>query len=159
VRRAVIAFALLLLAASCGGAPTTGDIDDGTPGLLEARLEQLEGKPVVVNYWATWCLPCKNEMPHIVDFAKRFEGRVEFVGVNVQDNAEAAADFVKEYGMTFRSIADPKGEIRRAERLLGLPATQFYDAEGELAFLKQGEIKRDELEEKIEDVLAASASA
>ncbi len=114
--------------------------------------------PVVVNYWATWCDPCREEMPFIVDAAKDFDGEVAFLGVNVQDNAEAADAFAKEYEMPFSSIADPEKDIANSQRLAGLPATQFYDADGELAFVKQGPIEEDELLDKIDDVLAASSS-
>jgi len=164
VARRVAAAAVLLvlvavIARSCSvDSEGSADKGGGSPPakLLADALASFEGKPVVVNFWATWCEPCKAEMPHIVEAAKAYEGRVRFLGVNVEDDVEAAADFAKTYGMRFRSISDPKGEIRRAEKLLGLPATQFYDAAGELTFLKQGEIKADELREKIEDTLRAS---
>jgi thiol-disulfide isomerase/thioredoxin len=163
VRRIVAALVALILLAviarSCsGGSDGSADNGGGDPpaSLLADALASFEGEVVVVNFWATWCEPCKVEMPHIVKAAAAYEGRVRFLGVNVEDDVEAAADFAKRYGMRFRSISDPAGDIRRAERLLGLPATQFYDASGELAFLKQGEIKADELDEKIEQTLRAS---
>ncbi len=158
MRRLLVALVLFVVAASCTDPPTTGDIDDGTPGLLEGRIQAFEGMPVVVNYWATWCDPCREEMPFIVDAAKDFDGEVAFLGVNVQDNAEAADAFAKEYEMPFSSIADPEKDIANSQRLAGLPATQFYDADGELAFVKQGPIEEDELLDKIDDVLAASSS-
>lgn len=115
----------------------------------------MRGKPVVVNWWATWCKPCKDEMPRIVAAAERYEGRVNFLGVNVEDDVELAAEFAKANDMTFRSVADPDGSIRRANSILGLPVTQFYTSDGDLAFNHQGEIKDDDLEDKIEDTLAA----
>ncbi len=136
---------------SSSGAP--GEIFGGSPEKLRTTLAALRGKPVVVNYWATWCTPCKAEMPRVVDAAQEYAGRVNFLGVNVEDDIEAAQKFVRRYDMSFRSVADPDGKIRRAEKILGLPVTQFYGADGELAFVHQGEIKSKDLEEKIEDVL------
>ena len=132
------------------------DITPGSAAVFERTVDEYRGKPVVVNFWATWCGPCKTEMPHIVAAAKRYEGRVHFLGVDVQDDPQAAAEFAEEYDIPFRSLEDPQREIVRAQRLLGLPGTQFYDANGELAFVKQGEIKNDELIEKIEETLRAS---
>jgi hypothetical protein len=93
-------------------------------------------------------------MPRIVDAAEKYEGRVHFLGVDVEDDGKAAASFARRYGMTFRNLSDPDGEIRRDQDLLGLPVTQFYSANGDLSFIHNGEISAKELEDKIEDVLA-----
>lgn len=153
-----IAALLVASALSCSPAPASPDelFEEGTSLLLEGRLETMRGKPVVINYWATWCKPCKAEMPRIVAAAKRYGDRVGFLGVNVEDDVDAAAEFAKRNGMTFPSISDPNGSIRRAEKILGLPVTQFYTSDGELAFNHQGEIKSDDLERKIEEILRAS---
>jgi cytochrome c biogenesis protein CcmG, thiol:disulfide interchange protein DsbE len=145
----------LLVLAACSS-PSDGNIDDGSPMVLDGTLETMRGKPVVVNFWATWCDPCREEMPYIVDAANEFSDEVHFLGVNVQDNAAAAAKFAKDYDMSFRSISDPNREIANDSKLLGLPATMFYDADGELSFLKQGPIKEKELLDKIEDLIRAS---
>ena len=126
---------------------------------MKSTLESLKGKPVVVNYWATWCGPCKEEMPRIVAAAKKYAGRVHFLGVDVQDDVKSAAGFIRRYDMPFRSLSDPDGEIRNAEKVLGLPVTQFYSADGELVFLKHGEIGAKELTEKIEGVIELGSEA
>ena len=112
-----------------------------------------EGKPAVVNYWATWCIPCKEEMPRVVAAAKKYGDRVNFLGVNVEDSADLAAEFEESYDIPFESVRDADGKIRDEQGILGLPVTQFYDASGELAFVHQGEIKTEDLEERIEEVL------
>ena len=153
MRRSIVCLVLvgLVLPACAGGRASTEDEKPTTR--LAAALRSMRGRPVVVNFWATWCEPCKVEMPRLVDAYKEHSDRVGFLGVNVEDDAEAAAGFVKAYEIPFRSVADPKGEIRRDEKVLGLPVTQFYGSDGKLAYVHQGEIKTDELEEKIEDVL------
>ena len=113
----------------------------------------MKGRPVVVNFWATWCEPCKAEMPRLVDASEEYSDRVGFLGVNVEDDIDAAEQFVRDFEIPFRSVADPNGEIRRDEKVLGLPVTQFYGADGDLAYVHQGEIKADELEKRIEDAL------
>lgn len=156
MRKLLLCVALTLVAASAcsdGGSASAGNITPGTPELFRSTIGSFEGGPAVVNFWATWCEPCKVEMPHIVEAAEHYAGRVSFLGVDVQDDLQAAAAFADEYGMTFESLFDPDRDIVRSQKLLGLPATQFYDASGELAFVKQGEISRDELFEKIEELL------
>lgn len=157
----------LLLGTACGGG--TGISDEAVPtlepaGIVEATpatyreiLASLEGKPLVVNYWATWCEPCKDEMPRLVEAADAYEGRVNFLGVDVEDGEEAALAFVREVGIPFPSVADPRGEIRRAEEIVGLPTTQFFRSDGELAFVHSGEIEADELEERLAELVRIGA--
>ncbi len=160
MRRALAALAVVLLAASCGGSeppPASGDfaasIEPGSPSIFDSVLKDFNGKPVVVNYWATWCDPCKKEMPRLVAAYEKYEGRVAFLGIDVQDDPDAAVDFARRYRIPFRSLSDRAGDIRRKEKILGLPVTQFYDGDGDLAFVHNGEIRSDELEEKIEELL------
>lgn len=164
--RRLLAAALLLVMA-CGG--DTGVSEEAVPtlepaGIVEATpatyrkiLESLEGGPLVVNYWATWCEPCKDEMPRLVEAANEYEGEVRFLGVNVEDGADAARAFVREMDIPFPNVADPRGEIRRAEEIVGLPTTQFYRADGELAFVHSGEIEGDELEERLAELVKIGA--
>lgn len=151
---ALVAIAAFVFVLTRGGSRSVGDITDATPTLFDSTLRSLRGKPVVVNYWATWCGPCKEEMPRIVAAAKKYEGRVHFLGVDVEDDPKSAASFMRRYGMTFRTLSDPDGKIRKDQKLLGLPVTAFYSADGDLSFLHNGEIETGELERNIEDVLA-----
>lgn len=151
---ALVATGAFVFALSRSSPTSTGEIDEGSPGVFSSTLRSLRGKPVVVNFWATWCEPCKREMPRIVAAAKKYEGRVHFLGVDVEDDVKAAAAFARRYEMPFRSLSDPDGTIRRDQKLLGLPVTQFYSAEGDLSFLQNGEISAKDLDRKIRDVLA-----
>lgn len=158
--RSAPAIALVLLLSACGGGAATTEPGGGTGKVVPASAPRLvaairskKPKPVVVNYWATWCDPCKKEMPHLVDAAKRYKRRVAFIGVNVEDDRAAAQDFARRYGMPFRSYALSKADVQRAQHILGLPVTQFFGADGELAFVHQGEISAKDIEEKIRELL------
>lgn len=154
-----------MLASACGspspeartpGALATlrpGGLSDATPATFEATRRSLKGMPLVVNFWASWCVPCKQEMPRIVEAARRLEGSVRFLGIDVEDAEGPANQFLAEYDVPFASLADRKGEIRRSERIVGLPTTQFYRADGELAFQHSGEIKQDQLDEKLKELI------
>ena len=105
---------------------------------LEAELEAVKGHPAVVNVWASWCAPCNEEAPIIQRAALRNGKRVAFFGVDLRDNAQAARRFLNRYPVSFPSIQDPDGQVYNAYRLLGQPATAFYDARGERTYLQQG---------------------
>jgi thiol-disulfide isomerase/thioredoxin len=156
----VLTFALL---AGCGG---------GTEPRQEARLPAdpyelpeydleryraligtLKGTPVVVNFWGSWCPPCEDEAPHLATVAKEYEGRVQFLGVDIVDAREPAREFIRRYGWPYPSLFDPTAAIRDGLGYVGQPITLIYDREGRLVWDKTGTIDADELREQIENVL------
>jgi thiol-disulfide isomerase/thioredoxin len=110
------------------------------PAKFQALLAQLVGKPVVVNFWASWCGPCEREAPQLARVAKRFEGRAQFIGVDIQDQLVPARRFVQDHGWTYPSVFDPEATIRDALGFVGQPVTVVYDASGHRAFELSGPI-------------------
>ena len=109
------------------------------------RLEELRGYPVIVNKWASWCGPCRFEFPAFQRLSARFGKRVAFLGVDSDDNADAAATFLEQYPVPYPSYSDPDQEIaKEMKATLGFPSTAFYDRSGKLVFLKQGPYTSDE---------------
>jgi cytochrome c biogenesis protein CcmG/thiol:disulfide interchange protein DsbE len=106
---------------------------DGGPEAFERRLRELRGHPVVVNQWASWCGPCRFEFPFFQRLARRYEGRVAFLGVDSQDARADAEEFLRELPVPFPSYYDKDASIAR---LFGggraWPTTAFYDASGKL---------------------------
>jgi peroxiredoxin len=97
----------------------------------EVRLSEYRGQPVVLNFWATWCAPCRKEIPQFVDAYERFrEDGLVIVGVNLQEGKSIARGYVEDYGMQFPVAIDVDGEVGDAYRLLGLPVTYFIDRDG-----------------------------
>lgn len=97
------------------------------------RLSDLRGKVVVVNLWATWCPPCRAEMPALQQlYEAHLEDGLVVVAVNAtdQDSAAAARSFVAEHGLTFPVALDPQGEASRAYALQAMPSTFVVDREG-----------------------------
>ncbi|MTD47506.1 redoxin domain-containing protein [Conexibacter sp. W3-3-2] len=130
----------LWLAACGGGTPQGGDgIRGGGTTAFKAHLATLEGTPVVVNQWASWCTPCRQEFPYFRDQAKKRNGEVAFVGVNSMDSTDDAASFLRESPLPFPQFADPDADIARTFRGgRAWPTTAYYDASGELVFTHQG---------------------
>jgi cytochrome c biogenesis protein CcmG/thiol:disulfide interchange protein DsbE len=113
------------------------------PGGVEAferRLADLRGHPVVVNKWASWCGPCREEFPWFQRLAAELGTRTAFVGVNSNDSNAAARTFLKEFPVPYPSYSDPDAEIARSIRATaGFPGTAFYDRGGRLVDTRQGE--------------------
>jgi cytochrome c biogenesis protein CcmG, thiol:disulfide interchange protein DsbE len=107
---------------------------------FERRLAALRGYPVVVNKWASWCGPCREEFPWFQDLSAKFGKRVAFVGVDSQDNAAAARTFLGELPVPYPSYSDPGEDIARyLEATVGFPATVFYDSRGRPVYVRQGQ--------------------
>jgi thiol-disulfide isomerase/thioredoxin len=108
------------------------------PGGLDAyekRIRALRGYPVVVNTWASWCGPCRLEFPAFQRIAAAYGKRVAFLGVDSQDSDDHAKDFLEEAPVPYPSYVDRDEEIANEIGAIGLPATAFYDREGELVHL------------------------
>ena len=121
--------------------PGTDALPDGPPApdfvleTLDGRelaLSDLRGKPVVMNFWASWCVPCRVEMPILEDAAQRYRGRVHFLGVNALDRPALAREFARKLGVTFPSVVDEDGVVLAKYRVVGLPTTVFVTRSGRL---------------------------
>ncbi len=94
------------------------------------QLEDYRGKPVLLNFWATWCAPCRLEMPA---FQSRFEKHASELAIVAVNNAESPAEvqaFVDEFSLTFDILLDPEAEVQRLYRVRGYPTSLLIDAEG-----------------------------
>lgn len=117
--------------------PTPGKaVPDFTAPLLEGdgklSMSDLEGKPVVVNFWASWCGPCKDEAPLLQAAYEEYGDRVAFLGVDIRDAMSDALEFVDTYGLTYPSVRDEEMRVYADYGLTGQPETFFVDAEGVL---------------------------
>jgi cytochrome c biogenesis protein CcmG, thiol:disulfide interchange protein DsbE len=123
------------------------------PAAFRRLLGQLKGRPVVVNFWGSWCGPCTIEAPGLAVTARRFAGRVQFLGVDVLDRRTPAEAFIRRYGWTYPSLFDATGAIKNSLGLLGQPVTLLYDAAGKQVFTWSGPVTPAQLERQIEKIL------
>ena len=112
----------------------------------------LGGRPVVVNLWATWCEPCRTEMPILQAAHDRYGARVQFLGVNTKDRPEWAAEFLQEVKVTYPQVVDSDGTLLNSLRLPGLPVTVVVDARGGIAGRQIGQIS----EQRLTDLVAGA---
>ncbi|CAB4871954.1 unannotated protein [freshwater metagenome] len=118
------------------GGPMT-DCLDGSKGI---QLSALRG-PMVINVWGSWCAPCEDEIPIFRDFYAKAKGKIELVGVDVEEaKAQDGRDFVISHGMTWPNLIDTKGNSRGYFGM-GVPVTWFVGADGKAAYKKIGVIK------------------
>src|SRR6266542_3945436 len=89
---------------------------DGGPAAFRRRLAELRGHPIVVNQWASWCGPCRVEFPYFQRLAKRYDGRVAFLGVDANDSRSGASRFIREFPVPFPHYYDGDATIARIFR-------------------------------------------
>jgi cytochrome c biogenesis protein CcmG/thiol:disulfide interchange protein DsbE len=119
------------------------------------RLAELLGRPVVVNFWASWCVPCRREAPLLDAAWRRHRSEVVFVGVNVRDLRDDARAFLREFAVPYMSVPDRDDEGYGAYGLTGVPETYYLDASGRIVAHTPGAITSETLEAGIVQALAS----
>jgi thiol-disulfide isomerase/thioredoxin len=124
---------------------------DGQP----VDLADLRG-PMVVNLWASWCVPCARELPYYQDFSKKYAGRVDVLGVDWQETrVDRARTLITRAGVTYPLVSDPGGKVRNTY----LPKLIMLDRDGKVTYQKSIQIKSlAELEKLVQQHLGVSAS-
>ncbi|SMC24455.1 Thiol-disulfide isomerase or thioredoxin [Andreprevotia lacus DSM 23236] len=146
--------ALLLVTATVCAAPTVlaaKTFFDASLNDLDGKKQSLakyRGKPLVVNYWATWCSPCREEIPEFVALAKKY-GKVQFVGIAI-DDAKVVGQFARDYKINYPLLADETDAFtliqQEGNQSGGLPYTVIYDSQGNKVSTKLGRMKGEVLE-------------
>ncbi len=114
-----------------------------------------EGSVLVINVWADWCAPCRREQPQLVRLADRYEDDdVRFLGINYQDDRDAAKAWIEEFGVPYPSLFDPSGRSAVDLGFPALPDTYVVDRSGTIRWVVYGETDERELAGLIDDVLA-----
>jgi cytochrome c biogenesis protein CcmG/thiol:disulfide interchange protein DsbE len=130
-----------------------------TPAQFQADLESLRGRVVVVNFWASWCLPCRQEMPALQEVSQGYSeaGKpVTFVGVDSSDVRDEAAKFLTEVGVTYPTVYDKRGlngGVAASWSVTGLPQTWFVAKDGSRAGRVGGPVTPADLRSRVDDLL------
>jgi cytochrome c biogenesis protein CcmG/thiol:disulfide interchange protein DsbE len=114
-------------------------------GGAPVSLAALKGKPVVINFWATWCVPCYEEHAVLQAAAREAGDAVRFVGVIYEDNEEQVGDFLTRQGKAYPSLMDDEGKTAMSYGVYGVPETFFVDAQGRIAAKFTGPLSADTL--------------
>ncbi len=116
-------------------------------------LTSFKGKPVVINFWATWCAPCWDEHPVLVSNARMLEPQVQFLGVVFQDTEEKILGFLQQRGSSYPTLVDDKGKTAIAYGVGGVPETYFLDANGTIVSKFSGPMSGDDIQANLRKVL------
>lgn len=119
-------------------------------GLLDTQ--ELRGHPLVVNFWATWCGPCRLEMPMFEEYHQRFGEDVQFLAVNDGETRAEVQDFVDELGLTFDILLDPGYQVSDQYQIRAFPTTYFVDAKGTVQAVHIGLLSEGQLKDYLEQV-------
>ena len=124
-------------------------LDDG-----EFRLADMKGKPVVLNFWASWCHPCRIEAPVLQRVYAQYKDKgVIFIGIALQDTEAKARGYIKEFSITFPNGLDTTGHIGEAYKMYGIPKTFIIGKDGKFSYIHTGEIAEPDLARETEKVL------
>ena len=118
------------------------------PALADDRISlvELRGTPVVLNFWASWCIPCKEEAPHLAAAARAYRRNVAFLGLDIQDFVADARRFLDRLDVPYSSVRDSSSRRYGAYGLTGVPETYYIDARGRIVAHAVGAVSREELE-------------
>src|SRR3990172_2728569 len=120
-------------------------------------LSDLRGQVVIVNFWASWCLPCREEAAYLEQTWRKYEAQgVIFIGVDYVDTEKAALAYIEEFDITYINGPDIKTRISDAYNIQGVPETFYIAKNGEVRGMHIGPLSPPELDEKMEELLAES---
>ena len=150
---AAISLALFAGLSCADDQPSSGPLFEATLNNLDDKpvaLERYKGKPLVVNFWARWCGPCRAEIPELIKFRNAHKGKIEVLGIGIEDKAEPAKEFAKAYEMDYPVfVAKEKGiplMMALGNKRGGLPYTLFIDRNGKVVQTKMGLIRKADLD-------------
>ena len=132
-------------------APTFALREVGTGRTVD--VSSFKGKPVVINFWATWCAPCWDEHPVLVANARMYGSDVQFLGVVFQDKEPTILNFLRQRGSSYPTVIDDAGKTAIAYGVGGIPETFFLDSSGVIRAKFSGPMSPDILREHLQKVM------
>lgn len=119
---------------------------DARDGQTIRKLSDFRGKAVILNWYASWCAPCKAEIPEFQQAADALSSQLVVLGVDYMETSDQASSILDEFGATYAAVLDTNGAVAEHYRVTqGLPTTFFLDKDGVLRAMKTGQVKPDEL--------------
>lgn len=154
----------LLLAATAAGGLATVHVGAPPPDFTvrtkhgPVQLSQLRGKPVVINFWTTWCPPCTDELPYFARLSRDYGDRVVLVTVS-NEAAGVARDYLRAHRLDLPLLEDPQGAVFAAYAIPPIPGTVVLDPAGRVEYISAGGLSWDELQEAVDKALGSSGAS
>ncbi len=126
-----------------------------TPDGETVRLSDLRGRPVLLNFWATWCPPCKIEMPDIENLYQKYKDQgFTVIAIDQQESPDAVRQYFQQMGLSFQPVIDSTGEIFNLYRVVALPTSYFIDSQGVVRVQHRGMMTREQMESYVGQVIS-----
>ena len=145
-----------LLPGSSGGSQTgvaSFEIDSPAPDFVlddlsgnPVRLSELKGRLVVLNFWATWCTPCRTEMPELQETFQQYEPDLVVLGINLEQSPAEIQDFIGQVNVTYPILLDKDGLVSKLFKVIQLPNTYFIDRDGIIRIRHIGYLSSDQIQ-------------
>jgi cytochrome c biogenesis protein CcmG, thiol:disulfide interchange protein DsbE len=157
----VLGTLLALALAACSGAQPAARLGSPAPDFSlptadggTVRLADLKGKPVLINFWATWCQPCREEMPAMQDLYEQYRERgLVILAVDMEEDLRPVRRWIDQGGYTFTFLLDGEGEQVKRYNINASPTSYFVGRDGVIRDLKLGALSRGEMQTKVEKLL------
>jgi thiol-disulfide isomerase/thioredoxin len=117
------------------------------------RLSQYRGKPVVINFWATWCAPCKEELPLLEKTYQANKNQLQILGVDIAEENSKVAAKVKEVGLTYTTLLDPYLEVTNQYKVTAYPTSIFVDKDGMVQAIRMGAVTDQTIQTYLDKIL------
>jgi len=118
------------------------------------HFSDYKGKPILINFFASWCLPCREEMPVLEKIVREYGPKgVVFLGIAVDDTEEKMKDFIAKYGVTFPVGLDKTAAIQKSFGIYGIPTTYFIDKQGVINYFHSGSVTEELLQHELDKLL------
>ncbi|GEM46643.1 TlpA family protein disulfide reductase [Deinococcus cellulosilyticus] len=118
----------------------------------EYNLQKMQGKPVVINFWASWCLPCRAEAPVFRTLTQQAGDQVEFLGILFNDNPVKAQAFQEEFGLKLPILWDPGSRVAINYGIAQIPVTLILDQSGIVVYRRSGEVRLETMQEVLKNL-------
>ncbi len=153
--------AIAMLLVACGGAQPAARLGSPAPDFTlqsadgsTVRLADLKGKPVFINFWATWCGPCREEMPAMQELYEQYRDQgLVILAVDMEEDVRLVRRWIDQGGYTFTFVLDSDGEQVKRYNVNASPTSYFVGRDGVIRDLKLGALSRDEMRAKVEKLL------
>ncbi|TCP58092.1 peroxiredoxin [Tumebacillus sp. BK434] len=165
-RSLLLVLTLALFLSACGDkdAPKAVPLKAGVPApdfTLETmsgqtvKLSDLRGQKVFLNFWASWCPPCKKEMPDLQEMSRKYEDKVKLYGVNItaDDTLERAETFILEQKLTFPQLLDKEGKVQKAYNAITVPISVTIDEAGKIVEYRLGQLTKEQMEQMFQALM------
>ncbi|WP_054534226.1 TlpA family protein disulfide reductase [Herpetosiphon geysericola] len=158
----VIATVAILTSGNSNKPQTVVGIDRPVPAMVLKTVDgdsfnpaEYRGKPLIINFWASWCEPCKEEMPALVRTAERYGDKIAVVGINLtdQDKDQEIRRFIQRYAVTYPIALDNERVAQQAFGIFNIPVTFFIDSEGIIRYTRINAITETEMDHVLSELL------